>query len=78
MIGYRGAYRYVDDPNLFRLELQASARAREHAPNIHLMIPFVRTRWELAVCLELIDAGPLGTRRGLQRWIMAEVPSVMY
>ena len=42
------------------------------------MIPFVRTRWELEACLELVDASPLGRQRGLQRWVMAEVPSVVY
>ncbi|EHR50962.1 phosphoenolpyruvate synthase [Saccharomonospora marina XMU15] len=78
MIGYRGCYRYVDDPELFRLELAALARVRERTPNLHLMLPFVRTRWELEACLELVDAGPLGRHRGLHRWIMAEVPSVVY
>ena len=42
------------------------------------MIPFVRTRWELEACLELIDRSPLGRQRGLHRWVMAEVPSVVY
>ena len=42
------------------------------------MIPFVRTRWELEACLEAIDASPLGRQRGLHRWVMAEVPSVVY
>jgi len=37
----------------------------------------VRTGWELEACLELIDASPLGRQRGLLRWIMAEVPSVV-
>ena len=78
MIGYRGCYRYVDNPDLFNLELQALARVREQNPNLHLMIPFVRTRWELERCLELVDASPLGRQRGLHRWVMAEVPSVVY
>ena len=34
------------------------ARVREETPNLHVMIPFVRTRWELETCLELIDAQP--------------------
>ncbi|MBB5916712.1 pyruvate,water dikinase [Nocardia transvalensis] len=78
MIGYRGCYRYVRDPELFRLELTALARVRERTPELHLMIPFVRTRWELEACLELIDASPLGSHRGLHRWVMAEVPSVVH
>jgi pyruvate, water dikinase len=78
MIGYRGCYRYVKEPDLFALELQALARVREQSPNVHLMIPFVRTRWELEECLSLIDASPLGRQRGLHRWVMAEVPSVVH
>ncbi|WP_433666029.1 phosphoenolpyruvate synthase [Nocardia sp. CA-136227] len=78
MIGFRGCYRYVRQPEMFRLELAALARVREQTPNVHLMIPFVRTRWELEACLELVDASPLGRQRGLHRWIMAEVPSVVY
>ncbi|MFZ5469103.1 MAG: phosphoenolpyruvate synthase [Myxococcota bacterium] len=78
MIGYRGCFRYVKDPELFLLELETLARVREETPNLHLMIPFVRTRWELEVCLEMIDQSPLGRQRGLHRWVMAEVPSAPY
>jgi pyruvate,water dikinase len=78
MIGYRGAFRYVHEPDLFGLELELLARVRDETPNLHLMIPFVRTRWELEACLELVDRSPLGHHRGLHRWVMAEVPSVVY
>jgi pyruvate,water dikinase len=78
MIGYRGCYRYIRDPELFALDLDVIARVRDESPNLHLMIPFVRTRWELEACLEAIDAHPLGRQRGLHRWVMAEVPSVAY
>ena len=78
MIGYRGCYRYVREPDLFSLELEMLARVREQAPNLHLMIPFVRTRWELEACLDLVDRSPLGRQRGLHKWVMAEVPSVAY
>jgi pyruvate,water dikinase len=78
MIGYRGCYRYIREPDLFALELELLARVREETPNLHLMIPFVRTAWELEACLEAVDASPLGRQRGLHRWVMAEVPSVVY
>jgi pyruvate,water dikinase len=78
MIGYRGCYRYVRDPELFALDLDVIARVRDESPNLHLMIPFVRTRWELEACLEAIDGHPLGRHRGLHRWVMAEVPSVVH
>lgn len=78
MIGYRGCYRYVREPEVFALELAALAAVRETCANLHLMIPFVRTRWELEACLELVDASPLGAHRGMLRWVMAEVPSVVH
>jgi pyruvate,water dikinase len=78
MIGYRGCYRYVREPDLFELELEVLARVREQTPNLHLMIPFVRTRWELEACLEIVDRSPLSRHRGLHKWVMAEVPSVVY
>ncbi len=78
MIGYRGCYRYVKDPEVFALELETLARVREETPNLHVMIPFVRTRWELESCLEALDRSPLGRQRGLRRWVMAEVPSIVY
>jgi pyruvate,water dikinase len=78
MIGYRGCFRYTREPELFALELRALAEARAESPNLHLMIPFVRTRWELEECLRLVDESPLGRDRGLLRWIMAEVPSVVH
>jgi pyruvate,water dikinase len=76
MIGYRGCYRYVRDPEVFRLELDVLAKVFEETPNITLMIPFVRTKWELEACLELVAASPVGGQ--LPLWVMAEVPSVAY
>lgn len=78
MIGYRGCFRYVKDPELFDLELEVLARVREASPNVHIMIPFVRTKWELDACLERIDKHRLGGDHGLLRWVMAEVPSIIY
>jgi pyruvate,water dikinase len=78
MIGYRGAYRYIREADLFALEMRVLAQVRERTPNLHLMLSFVRTRWELEACLELVDASPLGSHRGLHRWVMAEVPSVVH
>jgi pyruvate,water dikinase len=78
MIGYRGCFRYVKDPELFDLELEILARVREVSPNVNIMIPFVRTKWELETCLERIDRHRLGRDQGLLRWVMAEVPSIVY
>jgi len=77
MIGYRGCFRYTREPELFTLELTALAQVRHEHGNLHLMIPFVRTGRELAECLTIVDRSPVGSDRGLWRWIMAEVPSVV-
>jgi pyruvate,water dikinase len=76
MIGYRGCYRYVREPDLFRLELDVLAKVLEETSNLTLMIPFVRTAWELEACLDVVDASPVAG--ALPVWVMAEVPSVVY
>ena len=77
MIGYRGCFRYTREPDLFALELRALAEVRRELPNLHLMLPFVRTGWEMEACRALIDRSPLSDARGLELWVMAEVPSVV-
>ncbi len=76
MIGYRGCYRYVQEPDLFRLELDVLARVIEQTPNLRLMIPFVRTQWELEACLDIVSTSPVAG--ALPVWVMAEVPSVAF
>ncbi|MGA9047994.1 MAG: phosphoenolpyruvate synthase [Dehalococcoidia bacterium] len=78
MIGFRGCYRYVLNPDLFELELKVLAKVREQDKNLHLMIPFVRTLWEFKKCKQLIDKSELADDREMQLWVMAEVPSVVY
>ncbi|KRE92263.1 phosphoenolpyruvate synthase [Nocardioides sp. Soil774] len=76
MIGYRGCYRYVHEPDLFGLELDVLGRVRAEAPHLRLMLPFVRTAWELEACLDVVAEHP--TAAGLPTWVMAEVPSVAF
>jgi pyruvate,water dikinase len=77
MIGFRGCYRYVKEPSLFRLELEALHEVRKKFNNLMLMIPFVRTGWEFEACAKLVADSPLGGDRTLKLWVMAEVPSVI-
>ncbi len=79
MIGYRGALRYTHEPEVFRLELEAVRRVWDagHA-NFHVMLPFVRTAWELEACRALVAESGLLARRGFELWVMAEVPSVLF
>jgi pyruvate,water dikinase len=79
MIGFRGALRYTQQPEVFHLELEAISRVWDSGhQNFHVMLPFVRTTRELERCRDLIaDAGLLG-RPGFELWVMAEVPSVLF
>ena len=79
MIGYRGVHRYVREPDLFALELDAIRRVWDAGrSNLHMMLPFVRTADELVACRALIDASGLPSRAGFELWVMAEVPSVLF
>jgi pyruvate,water dikinase len=78
MIGFRGCYRYILNPDLFELELKVIQKVRELDKNLHLMIPFVRTLWEFKRCKKIIDDSGLLDDRDMQLWVMAEVPSVIY
>jgi pyruvate,water dikinase len=79
MIGYRGVFRYVREPDLFALELDALREVWDSGhSNLHVMLPFVRTATELAACRAQIASSGLADRAGFELWIMAEVPSVLF
>jgi pyruvate,water dikinase len=79
MIGVRGALRYIEQPEIFHLELEAIARVWNAGhTNFHVMLPFVRTALELERCRGLLAESGLLARPGFELWIMAEVPSVLF
>ncbi|MCA9824598.1 MAG: phosphoenolpyruvate synthase, partial [Dehalococcoidia bacterium] len=75
MIGYRGASRYVREPDVFALELEAIKLVRSEFSNLKVMVPFVRTPIELRRVKELIAESGLLTDGSLKLWMMVEVPS---
>jgi len=79
MIGYRGSFRYVTEPDLFKLELEAVKRVRDDGfKNLHVMLPFVRTISEVKRLVRYIDEIGLFDDPFFDLWVMAEVPSVVY
>ena len=79
MIGFRGALRYTRDAAVFALELDAIRRVWDAGhTNLHVMLPFVRTARELAICRGLIADSGLLDKSGFELWVMAEVPSVLF
>ncbi|OGD87769.1 pyruvate, water dikinase [Candidatus Curtissbacteria bacterium RIFCSPHIGHO2_02_FULL_40_17] len=75
MLGYRGAFRYIKDPDVFKLELAAIKSARIKYPNIHLMIPYVRNVNELRIVREVVDQVGLFKDKAFKFWMMVEIPS---
>ena len=79
MIGYRGALRYMREPDLLGLELRAIARVWDAGhTNFHVMVPFVRTERELVACRDAMRDAGLLSRSGFELWVMAEVPSILF
>ncbi|MEK7611348.1 MAG: phosphoenolpyruvate synthase [Patescibacteria group bacterium] len=77
LIGYRGALRYVTDPEVFKMELAAVLRVRNkyHCKNVHVMLPFVRTVEELQITKNIISAEGLHRGGGFRLYLMVEIPA---
>lgn len=75
MLGYRGASRYIADPEVFKLELDALQTIWDKGyNNIHLMIPFVRVPWEMVRIKDIVRDHGLLNNQGFKLWMMVEVP----
>lgn len=74
MLGYRGAIRYISDPEVFNLELQAIKKVRENYDNLHLMIPFVRSPEELSKVRRLVATEGLFENPSFKFLMMVELP----
>lgn len=74
MLGYRGAFRYTADPEVFTLELRAIKMVREKHKNLWVMIPFVRSPQELAQVRRMVAAEGLFEEPSFKFWMMVELP----
>ncbi len=75
MIGYRGASRYIREPDIFRLEVDAIKEVRKEFRNLYVMVPFVRTAAELKGVKGLLAEQGLVRGEDFKLWMMVEVPS---
>lgn len=82
MIGWRGVSRYIspDYEQGFRLECKAIKKVRDEFGliNVWVMLPFVRTTWELDQVKEILASEGLVRNKSFKIWIMAEVPAVVF
>nr|HDO80171.1 phosphoenolpyruvate synthase [Candidatus Bathyarchaeota archaeon] len=79
MIGYRGQYRYVKEPDIFRLECKAIRKVRDEfgLKNVWVMLPFVRDIEIFRKVKEIMKQEGLDPEKDpdFKLWIMVEVPS---
>ncbi len=77
MLGFRGAARYIANPDVFELELEAikTVRNKMGLKNLWIMIPFVRTPEELAEVKKMVSASGLARSSTFKLWMMVEIPT---
>jgi len=80
LIGYRGCFRYVKEPDVFRLECQAIKKVRNDygLKNLWVMLPFVRTVEEFSNAKRIMEEEGLRRTADFKLWIMVEVPSTCF
>ncbi|MEA5502979.1 putative PEP-binding protein [Halotia wernerae UHCC 0503] len=79
ILGDRGTFSYIRNPEVFELELAALAAVQKAGySNIHLLLPFVRSVAEFSFCRQKAEQIGLTQVSQFQLWIMAEVPSVLF
>ena len=79
LIGYRGAFRYIKEPDIFRLECRAIKKVREEygLKNVWVMVPFVRRVEEFVQAKKIMEEEGLKQGPDFKVWIMVEVPSTV-
>src|SRR6058998_2569690 len=79
LLGFRGAFRYVKEPDVFRLECRAIRKVREEfkLTNVHVMLPFVRTLEDFRNAKKIMEEEGLKRSPDFKLWIMCEVPATV-
>lgn len=77
LMGFRGAARYINSPEVFLMELEAIKMVRNKYgfKNLWLMIPFVRTPNELLEVKKIISSAGLLRSPSFKLFLMVEIPS---
>jgi pyruvate,water dikinase len=82
LMGWRGVSRYISPQfeKAFRLECRAIRKVREEykLDNVWVMLPFVRTTWEVEKVLKIMEEEGLKRGESFQIWAMVEVPSTVF
>jgi pyruvate, water dikinase len=75
MLGYRGTFRYISEPEVFALEVKAIQKVRQQGlDNLHIMFPYVVVPEHLKKAKELVQQSGLRFGRNFRVWMMVELP----
>lgn len=77
LLGFRGAFRYLHDPEVFQMELDAIKLVREKMglKNLWVMLPFVRTVRDLKEVKRMLTNTGLYRSASFKLWMMVETPA---
>jgi pyruvate,water dikinase len=77
MIGYRGVSRYIKEPEVFDMEVEAIKIVRNKLgyKNLWVMMPFVRTVQQFRDVKKMLSAAGLRRSGMFKFWMMVEIPS---
>ena len=77
LLGFRGALRYINSPDVFQMELEAIKMVRNkfNLKNLWLMIPFCRSPQELSQVKKIITDAGLLRSPSFKLFMMAEIPT---
>lgn len=77
LLGFRGAIRYINSPDVFKMELEAIKMVRNkfNLKNLWLMIPFCRSPQELSQVKKIITDNGLLRSPSFKLFMMAEIPT---
>ena len=80
LLGFRGAIRYISEPEIFSLELEAIKYVRNklNLKNLWLLIPYVRTLEEMANIKRMVAASGLHRSSTFKLILSVEVPSTVF
>jgi len=80
LLGFRGAIRYISEPETFSLELEAIKYVRNklNLKNLWLLIPYVRTLEEMANIKRMVAASGLHRSSTFKLILSVEVPSTVF
>ena len=77
MIGFRGTHRYLQNADVFKMEVEAIKNVRNKLgyKNLWVMMPFVRTLDQLREVKKLMASFGLRRSGMFKFWMMVEIPS---